>query len=109
MPPTPTGAYNREMLATCHELEITEVYRLGGAQAIAAMAYGVDGIKSVDMIVGPGSTPVLGLVAYSAISNSLTFNPAANLAPSTTYTATFGGAQDLSGNAMAAVSWTPGT
>jgi histidinol dehydrogenase len=55
MPPTPTGAYNREMLATCHELGITEVYRIGGAQAVAAMAYGVDGLKPVDMIVGPGS------------------------------------------------------
>jgi histidinol dehydrogenase len=58
MPPKDTGAYNREMLATCHELGITEVYRLGGAQAIAAMAYGVDGLKPVDMIVGPGSTHV---------------------------------------------------
>jgi histidinol dehydrogenase len=55
MPPKETGAYNREMLATCHELGITEVYRLGGAQAIAAMAYGVDGLEPVDMIVGPGS------------------------------------------------------
>jgi histidinol dehydrogenase len=58
MPPTATGAYNREMLATCHELEITEVYRLGGAQAIASMAYGVEGLKPVDMIVGPGNTYV---------------------------------------------------
>ncbi len=55
MPPNATGAYNREMLATCHELGITEVYRLGGAQAIAAMAYGVEGLKPVDMIVGPGN------------------------------------------------------
>lgn len=55
MPPTPTGGYNREMLATCHELGITEVYRVGGAQAIAAMAYGVEGLKPVDMIVGPGN------------------------------------------------------
>ena len=55
MPPKETGAYNREMLATCHELGITEVYRLGGAQAIAAMAYGVEGLKPVDMIVGPGN------------------------------------------------------
>jgi histidinol dehydrogenase len=58
MPPTPTGAYNREMLATCHELGITEVYRLGGAQAIASMAYGVEGLKPVDMIVGPGNSYV---------------------------------------------------
>ena len=55
MPPSLTGAYNREMLATCHELGVGEVYRLGGAQAIAAMAYGVEGIKPVDMIVGPGN------------------------------------------------------
>lgn len=58
MPPKETGAYNREMLATCHELGITEVYRVGGAQAIAAMAYGVEGLKPVDMIVGPGNQPV---------------------------------------------------
>ncbi|TMQ35566.1 MAG: histidinol dehydrogenase [Planctomycetota bacterium] len=55
MPPTPFGAYNRDMLATCHELGVTEVYRVGGAQAVAALAYGVEGIQAVDMIVGPGS------------------------------------------------------
>jgi histidinol dehydrogenase len=54
-PPTPFGAYNGAMLATCHELGITEVYRLGGAQAIAALAYGVEGIAKVDKIVGPGN------------------------------------------------------
>ena len=43
------------MLATCHELGITEVYRLGGAQAVAALAYGVEGIPRVDKIVGPGN------------------------------------------------------
>jgi histidinol dehydrogenase len=55
MPPKDTGGYNRQMLATCHELGVTEVYRLGGAQAIASMAYGVEGLKAVDMVVGPGS------------------------------------------------------
>ena len=54
-PPTKFGAYNPEMLATCHELGITEVYRLGGAQAVAALAYGVEGIPRVDKIVGPGN------------------------------------------------------
>ena len=54
-PPTKFGAYNRDMLATCHELGITEVYRLGGAQAVAALAYGVPGIPRVDKIVGPGN------------------------------------------------------
>ena len=54
-PPTPFGSYNKDLLATCHELGITEVYRLGGAQAVAAMAYGVEGVPRVDKIVGPGN------------------------------------------------------
>ncbi|MGB7326453.1 MAG: histidinol dehydrogenase [Rubripirellula sp.] len=54
-PPTPFGSYNVDMLATCHELGITEVYRCGGAQAVAAMAYGCDVIPAVDKIVGPGN------------------------------------------------------
>jgi histidinol dehydrogenase len=54
-PPTKFGAYNADMLATCHELGISEVYRLGGAQAVAALAYGVEGIPRVDKIVGPGN------------------------------------------------------
>ena len=54
-PPTKFGAYNPDMLATCHELGIREVYRLGGAQAVAALAYGVEGIPRVDKIVGPGN------------------------------------------------------
>lgn len=55
VPPTEFGAYNVDMLATCHELGITEVYRVGGAQAVAALAYGVEGIERVDKIVGPGN------------------------------------------------------
>lgn len=54
-PPTPFGSYNQDMLATCHELGITEVYRVGGAQAVAALAYGVSGLSKVDKIVGPGN------------------------------------------------------
>jgi len=54
-PPTKFGAYNADLLATCHELGITEVYRIGGAQAVAALAYGIDGLPRVDKIVGPGN------------------------------------------------------
>ncbi len=54
-PPTPFGANNPDVLATCHELGIREVYRLGGAQAVAALAYGVAGLPKVDKIVGPGN------------------------------------------------------
>jgi histidinol dehydrogenase len=55
LPPTPQGAYSRDLLAVCHELGVTEVYRVGGAQGVAALAYGVEGIRPVDMIVGPGN------------------------------------------------------
>jgi histidinol dehydrogenase len=55
MPPTPFGSNNLEMLATCQELGVSEVYRVGGAQAVAALAYGVEGLPAVDMIVGPGN------------------------------------------------------
>ncbi|MDR2706118.1 MAG: histidinol dehydrogenase [Planctomycetaceae bacterium] len=54
-PPTAFGAYNTDMLATCYEIGITEVYRMGGAQGVAAFAYGVEGIAKVDKIVGPGN------------------------------------------------------
>jgi len=54
-PPTPFGAYSDDLLAACRALGIREVYRLGGAQAVAALAYGVDGIAKVDKIVGPGN------------------------------------------------------
>lgn len=54
-PPTPLGAYNADLLATCHALGIREVYRLGGAQGVAALAYGVAGLPKVDKIVGPGN------------------------------------------------------
>ena len=55
MPPTKTGANNPDLLATCKELGVTEVYRVGGAQAVAALAYGIEGLEAVDMIVGPGN------------------------------------------------------
>ncbi len=56
VPPTDFGGYNNDLLATCHELGINEVYRVGGAQAVAALAYGVDGLlEPVDKIVGPGN------------------------------------------------------
>ena len=54
-PPTQYGAHNADVLATCHELGIAEVYRLGGAHGVAALAYGVEGIEPVDKIVGPGN------------------------------------------------------
>ena len=55
VPPTEFGGYNTNLLATCFELGIDEVYRVGGAQGVAALAFGVEGIPAVDKIVGPGN------------------------------------------------------
>ena len=54
-PPTAFGANNPDVLATCREVGVSEVCRIGGAQAVAALAYGVNGIPQVDKIVGPGN------------------------------------------------------
>lgn len=54
-PPTKFGSENAHVLATCRELGVTSVVRAGGAQAVAAMAYGVEGLRRVDKIVGPGN------------------------------------------------------
>jgi len=43
------------VLGLCYELNVTDVYRVSGAQAVAALALGTDNIKKVDKIVGPGS------------------------------------------------------
>jgi len=54
-PPTKFGSENAHVLNTCHELGVATVVRAGGAQAVAAMAYGIEGLPRVDMIVGPGN------------------------------------------------------
>jgi histidinol dehydrogenase len=53
--PTPDGAVNPLVLAAADLCGVTEIYRIGGAQAIAALAYGTDTITKVDKIVGPGN------------------------------------------------------
>ena len=54
-PPDGNGKVNPHILAACDFLGVDEIYRVGGAQAIAAMAYGTATIKPVDKIVGPGN------------------------------------------------------
>jgi len=53
-PPRYKGSIHPVILGLCYELGITEVYRLGGAQAVAALAWGTKTITKVDKIVGPG-------------------------------------------------------
>ena len=54
-PPSLDGKINPYLLSTAKELGISEIYKIGGAQAIAALAYGTETIKKVDKIVGPGN------------------------------------------------------
>ncbi len=54
-PPGPEGRAHPVILAACVLCEVTEVYRMGGAQAIAALAYGTESVQAVDVIVGPGN------------------------------------------------------
>jgi len=55
-PPRYKGSIHPVILAICRELQIKEVYRIGGAQAVAALASGTESIKpNVDKIVGPGN------------------------------------------------------
>lgn len=54
-PPGKNGKVNPGVLAAAYELGVSEVYKVGGAQAIAALTYGTESIKPVDKIVGPGN------------------------------------------------------
>lgn len=53
--PSPEGKLNPLVLAAAHLAGVTEIYKIGGAQAIAALAYGTQTIKPVMKIVGPGN------------------------------------------------------
>lgn len=53
--PTPGGEVNPHVMAAINLLGVEEVYRIGGAQAVGAMAYGTETIGRVDKIVGPGN------------------------------------------------------
>ncbi len=53
--PTPSGAVNQTVMAAAHLAGVDEIWRVGGAQAIAALAYGTERISPVDVITGPGN------------------------------------------------------
>ena len=82
---TPGSKFGKSdvVLAAAHEVGITEMYRVGGAAAIAALAFGTETIKPVDKIVGPGNSYVqiakklvagcVGIDGYLGPSEILTF------------------------------------
>ncbi len=53
--PTPDDEINELLLAACHLCRVTQVFKVGGASAIGAMAYGTETIPKVDVITGPGN------------------------------------------------------
>ena len=58
-PPGKTGSINPGILYTMHKMEVDEIYCIGGAQAIGALAYGTASMAPVDLIVGPGNQFVM--------------------------------------------------
>ncbi|MHB9094254.1 MAG: histidinol dehydrogenase [Eubacteriales bacterium] len=54
-PPRADGRLEASTLVAAAEAGVTEIYKLGGAQAVAALAYGTDTVKRVDLITGPGN------------------------------------------------------
>ncbi len=68
-PPRPDGTVNEAILAAARLCGVDEVYRVGGAQAIAALAYGTESIPKVSKIVGPGGLFVS--VAKKIVSNDV--------------------------------------
>ena len=65
-PPSADGTLNPAVLAAARIAGVTEAYRVGGAQAVAALAYGTESIRRVDKIVGPGNI-------YVALAKSRVF------------------------------------
>jgi len=53
--PAPDNELNELLLAACHLCKVSKVYKIGGASAIGAMAYGTQSIPKVDVITGPGN------------------------------------------------------
>jgi histidinol dehydrogenase len=74
-PPRYKNSIHPTILAVCYELGVDEVFRIGGAQAVAALAFGTQTIRPVDKIVGPGNQwvqtakrEVFGIVGLDSIA-----------------------------------------
>lgn len=76
-PPAKDGKVNPHTLVAAQEAGVTEIYRVGGAQAVAALAYGTETIRPVDKIVGPGNAYVATAkrLVYGAVDIDLIAGP----------------------------------
>jgi histidinol dehydrogenase len=80
-PPNEQGKLPAELLVSAAELGVTEVFKVGGAQAVAAMAYGTESIPKVLKIVGPGNQYVTAakLLVFPQTAIDLPAGPSENL------------------------------
>lgn len=77
-PPRPDGTVNPAILAAARIAGVTKIFKVGGSQAIAAMAYGTQSIPKVDKIFGPGNQFVMAakqLVSLSDVSIDMPAGP----------------------------------
>lgn len=76
-PASPQGTVDASVLCAAHMLGVTEMYAMGGAQAIGALAYGTETIPRVDKIVGPGGSWVTAakLAVYGTVGVDLPAGP----------------------------------
>lgn len=81
VPPGPDGQVPAVTLAAAGIAGVSEVYRIGGAQAVAAMAYGTESVRPVDVIVGPGNVYV-ALAKREVAAEGLVSVPAGFAGPS---------------------------
>ena len=91
-PPRKDGTVNPHILAVASLLDVTEVYKMGGAQAIAAMAFGTKTVPKVDKIIGPGNAfvaeakrQVFGFVDVDTIAGPSEIAVIANRSSNTQY------------------------
>ena len=77
-PPAPDGTVNAAIRFAAHLCGVTKMFRIGGAQAIAAMAYGTESVPRVDKIFGPGNQYVMAakqLVSLSHVAIDMPAGP----------------------------------
>ncbi|HCR17216.1 MAG TPA: histidinol dehydrogenase [Candidatus Latescibacteria bacterium] len=76
-PPQRDGSVHQAVLAAAHMMGITEIYRVFGAQAVAALAYGTEAITPVDKLVGPGhpSVQIAKKMVYGTVDIDMVAGP----------------------------------
>lgn len=81
VPPKSTGCLPAEVIVTAITLGITNIWKVGGAQAIAALAYGTQSIPKVDLVVGPGNQYVTAakIALFPQISIDMPAGPSENI------------------------------